>query len=577
MIRYQPDESPPAPLAIGLGFQQAALCIAGVVLTPVIVIRAAGLGEDAYMIWAVFAALLVSGVTTIVQAKRVGRVGAGYPMLMGTSGAFIAVCVTALTSGGPGMLALLVLVSALFQFLLSARLSWVRRVITPTVAGTVIMLIAVTVMPIIFDMLTDVPDGTSPMGAPLSAAVTLIVVAGLALRANGALRLWAAVVGLVAGCLTSAWFGMYDVERILAADWIGMPLGWPGISLDFSVDFWALLPAFVFVTLIGAVETIGDAMGVQTVAWRKRRAIDFREVQGAVAADGLGNLLSGVAGTVPNTTYSSSIAITELTGVAARSVGVWIGVVFIVVAILPKAAAALLAIPGPVAAAYLTILLALLFVLGMRMVVRDGADARKAVIVGVSFWVGVGFQNKMIFADQLGDFWGSLLGNGMTTGGLTAMLLMAVLNFSTTRPRRLRRALDAEAVPACVAFLRDYAGSLKWPEEAADRLCAAGEEALHTIVSGRGGTDDARLLLTARKEASDVELEFVAAAGAENLENHLLLLSERPEQAEPGELSLRLLRHYASAVTHQQYHGTDIVTVRVSGGDGRSAGVSEAA
>ena len=40
MIRYQPDESPPAPLALGLGFQQAALCIAGIVLTPLIVISA---------------------------------------------------------------------------------------------------------------------------------------------------------------------------------------------------------------------------------------------------------------------------------------------------------------------------------------------------------------------------------------------------------------------------------------------------------------------------------------------------------------------------------------------------------
>ena len=51
MIRYQPDESPPAPLALGLGFQQAALCIAGIVLTPLIVIRAAGMAEDAYLVW----------------------------------------------------------------------------------------------------------------------------------------------------------------------------------------------------------------------------------------------------------------------------------------------------------------------------------------------------------------------------------------------------------------------------------------------------------------------------------------------------------------------------------------------
>ena len=98
-VRYEPDDRPPTALAFGLGAQQAVLCIAGVVLTPVIVIRAAG-GDDSYMTWAVFAALLVSGLTTMMQAVRIGRIGAGYPLLMGTSGAFIAVCVTSLVEGG---------------------------------------------------------------------------------------------------------------------------------------------------------------------------------------------------------------------------------------------------------------------------------------------------------------------------------------------------------------------------------------------------------------------------------------------------------------------------------------------
>ncbi len=566
MIRYQPDESPPTPLAAGLGLQQAALCVAGIVLTPVIVIRAAGNSDDAYLVWAVFAALAISGLTTILQARRLGPVGAGYPLLMGTSGAFIAVCVTALVEGGPGMLASLVFVSALFQFVLSARLSWVRRVITPSVAGTVIMLIAVTVMPIIFDMLKDVPEDSHAAAAPTSAAVTLIVVAGLALLGQGALRLWAPVIALIAGCITSALFGLYDAQRVADAAWVGMPTGWPGLELTLDASFWALLPAFVFVTLIGAIETVGDAMGVQTVAWRKPRAVDFREVQGAVAADGVGNLLSGLAGTVPNTTYSSSIAITELTGVAARSVGVWIGVAFIVAAFLPKAAAALLAIPGPVAAAYITVLLAMLFVLGMRMVVRDGADARKAVIVGVSFWIGVGFQNQVIFADQLGGFWGTLLGNGMTTGGLTAMLLTAVLNFSGKRPRRIRIRLNAEAVPDVTAFLRGFAEKNRWSEDAANRLCAAGEEALLSLGEGSAAAAEERgLLLTARSDGNDADLEFIAAPSGANLEDNLLLLDERPEAAEPAEFSLRLLRHYASSVRHQRYHGTDIVTVRVAG------------
>ena len=217
-------------LAFGLGLQLAVLTIAGIVLTPVIVIRAAG-ADEVFLSWAVFAAVAVSGVTTVLQAVRVGRVGAGYVLMMGTSGAFIAVCVTAIAEGGPAMLATLVVISSLFQFALSARLSLLRRILTPTVAGT-----------------------------------------------------------------------------------------------------------------------------------------------------------------VPNTTYSTSISVTELTGVAgvaARSVGVAVGVVFIAAAFLPKVLAAILAIPGPVVAAYATVLLSLLFVLGMTVVIKDGIDYRKGLVAGVSFWVAV--------------------------------------------------------------------------------------------------------------------------------------------------------------------------------------------
>ena len=98
-IRYQPDERPPEALAFGLGLQMAILQIAGIVLTPAIVIRAAGMGEP-YLSWAVFAALTVCGLSTILQSNRIGRFGAGHVLLMGTSGAFIAISVAALREGG---------------------------------------------------------------------------------------------------------------------------------------------------------------------------------------------------------------------------------------------------------------------------------------------------------------------------------------------------------------------------------------------------------------------------------------------------------------------------------------------
>ena len=78
--------------------------------------------------------------------------------------------------------------------------------------------------------------------------------------------------------------------------------------------------------------------------------------------------------------------------------------------------------------------------------------------------------------------------------------------------------------------------------------------------------DDApRLIIAARPGMGTVEMEFMAVFDEENLEDRLAYLSEEAEGFKEGELSLRLLRHYASSVHHQKYYGLDIVTVHVKG------------
>ena len=568
-IRYEPDEKPPLPVAIGAGFQAAMIILAPVVLTVVIVARIAEQPE-VYISWAVFAALVICGITTILQAVRVGRVGAGHILIMGTSGAFIAVCVTALVEGGPSMMASLIVASSLFQFVLAARLSLLRRIITPVVSGTVIMLIPVTVMPIVFDTLKDVPDGTSWAAAPAAAVATLVTVAALILRAPPALRLWSPLIAIVVGCSVAAPFGVYDAQYVLDAPWIGIPFdGWPAFDVTPGVEFWALLPAFVVVTLVGAVETVGDGVAIQQVSRRRSRATDFRVVQGALNADGVGNLLSGIAGTLPNTTYSSSVSLAEVTGIAARRVGVVIGVVFAALAFFPKVTALLIAIPGPVAASYVIVLLGLLFVQGMKIIIQDGVDHRKAVVVGLAFWIGVGFQNQVIFADLLGDgFLAVLLGNGMTAGALVAIILMVFMELTGPRRRRLEVPLDIAALPRIDDFVRRFASKGGWNAAAADRLASASEETLAVLLQQ---DDDAaagaarRLTIAARMEGHSAVVEFVTVLEGENMEDRLAYLSELPPVPDEREVSFRLLRHYASSVRHQKYHGIDIVTVEVRG------------
>ena len=567
-VRYEPDEKPPLPLSMGLGLQYAALTAASVVLTPAILIGTVG-GADDYLTWVVFAALVVSGVTTVIQSVRVGRIGSGYLLLMGSSSAYLAICVAALERGGGSLLATLIVLSSLFQFVLAAKLSLFRKIFTPTVAATVLMLIPITIAPIIVRRLTDVPAEASAAAAPVTAGVTLAVMVAISIRATATLRLWAAAVGLVVGTLVGGlFFGIYDTERVAAAAWVGLPpAAWPGIDLSLGPDFWALLPAFVILTLVGALDTIGDGIAIQRISWRKPRAIDFQSIQGALAADGLGNLLSGLMGTVPNTTYAHSIAVADITRVAARVVGMCVGIIYVVLAFLPKLVALIVAIPGPVVAAYFIVLVAFLFMLGVKVLVHDGLDHRKTVAVGLAFWLGVAFQLDWIFPEYFQGAWSELLGNGMTVGGLTVIVLMQFVDWTGPRPRRLKTELTLENHARVDAFLADFATRGKRTEEMTDRLRAVGEEMLVTLTQGRadGGAGAGRhLLLVARDDGEAVDLEFTAATDDTNLEDRLALLSEQvvgPPVEE--EISLHLLRHYASSVRHQQFHDTDVVMVRV--------------
>jgi xanthine/uracil permease len=218
----------------------------------VLIVMRAVEASDSYLAWAAFAALFISGLTTLVQAVRFGRIGSGHILIMGTSGAFFAVCIAAIVQGGPALMASLIVVSSLVQFLLAAKLSLLRRIFTPVVAGSVIMLIAATVMPIVFNMVDDVPAGTPSYAAPLVAVVSLAVVAGLVLRGSPAARLWAPIAALVVGCAVSAGFGIYNVQTVIDAPWIGVPFSsWPGLEVTPGVEFWALLPAFIAVTVWG--------------------------------------------------------------------------------------------------------------------------------------------------------------------------------------------------------------------------------------------------------------------------------------------------------------------------------------
>ena len=532
--------------------------------------------DDSYLVWMVFASLLVCGLSTILQVRRLGPVGAGAVLPMFTAAFAIPFCITAVVDGGPATLTTLVIVSALIQLAISRWLFILRRFVTPTVGGTVMMILSITLASVVFGLLDDASE-TEPVAAPLTALATLVIVAALALRGSELLRLWAPMIGIVGGCVVAAIFGIYSFDRVLDAPWIGLPQSAPGLGLDFGLSFWTLLPGFLFLGLIISIQANGASIAMQRVSWRDDRAVDFRQVQGTLAGTGVSNLMAGLAGTVPNIVNPGIVSFTQITGVASRRVGYGIGGILILLAFVPKASGLLSTIPGPVMTGYLILITGTLFVDGARTVIQAEDNRQKVVVAGMCFWIGAAFQFNLVSLPDLGPVWGALFKSGITTGGFAAVAMILYLELTNPRRMRFQSRLHIDALPELNEFVAKFADRRGWDQDMKDRLSAVAEETLLTLApldlalsldldDDEDDEDEEvrRLVVVASSEGPVAELEFIGGGDEENIEDRVRQLQQH-DSAIPseGEISLRLLRQYASSVGHQQYHGTDIITVRV--------------
>ena len=84
-VIYEPDETPPTAQTAGLGLQYALLSLSGMILIPLVIFRAAEAPES-LLVWAVFASMVVCGLITALHAFPLGRFGAGYVLITGSTG-----------------------------------------------------------------------------------------------------------------------------------------------------------------------------------------------------------------------------------------------------------------------------------------------------------------------------------------------------------------------------------------------------------------------------------------------------------------------------------------------------------
>ena len=568
-VRYEPDEKAPHLLAAGMAAQTVILVLTGIMITPLVIARGAGLSAPDTS-WLVFAALLAAGVSTWLQLLRRGPVGSGYTLFVGSNVAFAGVAVAALQGGGIAELGVLGAIGAVGTFAFTRWLPLLRKVLTPAVGGTVLMLMALSVGPVIWKML-DRPGTASELsnGHGVVFLATLMTIVLILIFTTGMARLWATLLGVITGTAVAAVLGHIDYGPVLAAQWIGLPArSWPGLSISIDAQFLSLAPAFILISLVACMETYADAISVQRIAHRKARPINFRSVQGAINADGVGSMFAGLLGTVPNTVFSTSIAVGEITGVASRRVGAWGGLFLILLAFSPKIAAAVSAIPSQVAGAYVLILVVLIFGHGMRLATEGGMAFETGLAVCLSFWIGFSAQSGGLMNSLLPSWLQTVFSNGTTIGGITAILLMIVIFWRKGTQNKVVVALDPSSISTLRERVKAFAAQVGWDEKAENRLMLSVEEAVLFLCEERernsqNGDGNGRLIVRLADVKGEVEVEMVTAPSERNAEEMMGKLQDAKPQNVQDDLSLRLLARTVKNLRHLQFQQGDYLLLRV--------------
>ncbi|WP_445298236.1 uracil-xanthine permease family protein [Halococcus saccharolyticus] len=421
-IVYDIEEKPPLGEAIPLGLQHVFAMFLGNIAPALIIAGAVGVssGQTTFLVQM---ALVVAGVATLVQAFPLGPIGARLPIMMGTSFAFVG---TLVSIGGQFGLATIFgacLVGAFVEILIGFGYEKIDRFFPPLVSGIVVMLIGLTLVPVGMDYAAG-GAGADNYGSLLNlglAALVFFVTLGLNQFFEGFVRIASVFIGIVVGYVVAIVIGVVNFTPVAEAGWIAVP-----VPLQFGIAFEpSAILAVTFLYVITAVESIGDITG--TVA-AVNRSPTKDEIRGGLLADGVMSAIAAVFNALPNTSFSQNVGVVNFTGVASRFVVGVGGAILVLFGLVPKVGALAAAMPDAVLGGGALILFAMIFSSGVSLIANEAElTQRNLTILAASIALGLAVEFRPEAIAALPTLVQSVVGSGITMGGLSALILNVVL------------------------------------------------------------------------------------------------------------------------------------------------------
>ncbi|WGX97644.1 uracil-xanthine permease family protein [Nocardioides sp. L-11A] len=403
----RPDERLSAGRMLGISVQHVLTMFGGTVLFPLLIGLPFG------------TAVFMSGVGTLLFFAVVrGRI----PSYLGSSAAIIGPAFAIYGQGGSvaevtgAMLVTGVVLMGVGALVHAVGARTLHTWLPPLVTGTVVMLIALNIAPILGDFWTK--DQTM-------AIVTLIVVVVLSWRLQGFLSRLAVLLTIVIGYALSwaadgIWgplsgtvdgetvsYDRVDWSKVGDAAWFALP--------DFAAPSfsWSAIVVVLPIVVVLLAENIGHVKAVAEMT-----GTDLDSSMGrAIIGDGAATALSAAVGGSATTTYAENIGVMAASRVYSSLAYVLAGVMAMALGCSPKLGAVIYAIPGGVIGGILVYLVGLIAVIGARTWIDNGVDLHEPknyIPAAVGLCLGTG---------SLGLVYGDFFLGGVALGTFLTIVL----------------------------------------------------------------------------------------------------------------------------------------------------------
>lgn len=402
---FQLNGIPPLGMSVSLALQHLVAMIVGCVTPAIIIANALGLPQSERVLL-IQVSLVMSAVTTLIELFPIGgKLGSGLPVMFGISFAYLP-SMQAIVGGGGDIatIAGAMVIGGIVAAVVGVFVKKIRRFFPPIITGTVVFTIGLSLYPTAINYMAGGTGNTYEVvvlrkGLTSAlvhgswqnwavAAFTLIVVMVMSNKGKGICKLAAILLGMIAGYIVAAVFGMVDLSEVRDAAWFSLPQFMHfGIKFEFSACI-----ALALLFAINAIQAIGD-LTATTVGGLNREPTD-QELQGGIVTYGLTNVLSAFFGSLPTATYSQNVGIVTTNKVVNRVVFALAGGFLLLAGLIPKFSAILTTIPQCVLGGATITVFSTIAMTGMKLIASETISPRNTTIVGLSAALGVGISQS---------------------------------------------------------------------------------------------------------------------------------------------------------------------------------------